>query len=201
MNNSDGTRGAHVDTTYYTVKEVAGILRISVSTVRRAVKAGGLRAARVGSQGQLRVAESELARYVDVRVNGSGHGASAARLRDDAHVSTPPADRLTGASLFTIDGATAKGTPWKVINADVVEGLRLIDDGSVNCIVTSPPYYWQRDYEVANQIGHEESIDGYVQSLVGAFSESKRVLAPGRSLVPESRRHLLLGQGASSRSG
>ncbi|MEN1959093.1 site-specific DNA-methyltransferase [Luteimonas sp. MJ246] len=48
---------------------------------------------------------------------------------------------------------------------------------SANCIVTSPPYYWQRDYEVDGQIGHESTIEGYVQALSDLFDELKRVLA------------------------
>ncbi|MDZ4178353.1 MAG: site-specific DNA-methyltransferase [Coriobacteriia bacterium] len=47
---------------------------------------------------------------------------------------------------------------------------------NVNCVVTSPPYYWQRDYEVDGQLGHESTIDGYVQALVRVFSNLKRVL-------------------------
>lgn len=47
---------------------------------------------------------------------------------------------------------------------------------SIDCVVTSPPYYWQRDYEVLGQIGHESTINGYVASLVRVFSQVKRVL-------------------------
>jgi DNA modification methylase len=46
----------------------------------------------------------------------------------------------------------------------------------VNCVITSPPYYSQRDYGVAGQIGHEATIDGYVQKIVDCFSEVRRVL-------------------------
>jgi DNA modification methylase len=42
--------------------------------------------------------------------------------------------------------------------------------------LTSPPYYWQRDYEVAGQIGHEPSINGYVSALADVFREARRVL-------------------------
>jgi DNA modification methylase len=43
-------------------------------------------------------------------------------------------------------------------------------------VVTSPPYYWQRDYEAPGQIGHEPTIDGYVTALVESFREMRRVL-------------------------
>jgi DNA modification methylase len=42
--------------------------------------------------------------------------------------------------------------------------------------VTSPPYFWQRDYKVAGQIGLEPSIDGYVGSVCDTMDEVKRVL-------------------------
>lgn len=77
----------------------------------------------------------------------------------------------------TILGQTTEGTPWKIVAADAKTGLRQLEDDSVNCVVTSPPYYWQRDYGVEGQIGHEPSIDGYVQSLVEVFAETRRVLA------------------------
>lgn len=46
------------------------------------------------------------------------------------------------------------------------------------CVVTSPPYFWQRDYEVAGQIGLEPSIDGYVHSVCDVMDEVRGVLAP-----------------------
>ncbi|WP_247834119.1 site-specific DNA-methyltransferase [Bradyrhizobium sp. 200] len=47
----------------------------------------------------------------------------------------------------------------------------------MNTIITSPPYYWQRDYDVDGQIGHEDTIEGYVTALAETFSEAKDVLA------------------------
>jgi DNA modification methylase len=43
-------------------------------------------------------------------------------------------------------------------------------------VVTSPPYFWQRDYEVAGQIGLEPSIDGYVRSVCDVMDEIRGVL-------------------------
>jgi DNA modification methylase len=40
----------------------------------------------------------------------------------------------------------------------------------VNCVVTSPPYYWQRDYEVAGQFGLESNIEEFVANLREAFN-------------------------------
>lgn len=57
---------------------------------------------------------------------------------------------------------------------DVVMGM---SRESVNCIVTSPPYYGLRDYGVAEQIGLEESPEAYIEKLVKLFRECRRVLA------------------------
>jgi len=49
-------------------------------------------------------------------------------------------------------------------------------DGSVNCVVTSPPYYGLRDYSVDGQIGLEQTPDEYVSAMVQVFREVWRVL-------------------------
>lgn len=55
-------------------------------------------------------------------------------------------------------------------------------DESVQCVVTSPPYYGLRDYGVDGQIGIEQTPDGYVRKLVDVFREVKRVLRDDGSL-------------------
>lgn len=49
---------------------------------------------------------------------------------------------------------------------------------SVQCIVTSPPYWGLRDYGIEGQIGLEEKLQQYINKLVSAFSEAKRVFKP-----------------------
>lgn len=49
-------------------------------------------------------------------------------------------------------------------------------DKSVQCIVTSPPYYGLRDYSEADQIGLEETLQEYIANLVAVFDECWRVL-------------------------
>lgn len=65
---------------------------------------------------------------------------------------------------------------FDLICGDVIDGLRQLADESVNCVVTSPPYYGLRDYGVAGQIGLEKSPDAYVARLVEVFVEVRRVL-------------------------
>jgi DNA modification methylase len=63
------------------------------------------------------------------------------------------------------------------------EVLSTMDAGSVNCVVTSPPYYGLRDYEGnPDQIGLEESPAEYVAALVEVFAEVWRVLADDGTL-------------------
>ena len=53
-----------------------------------------------------------------------------------------------------------------------------IADNSIDCVVTSPPYWGLRNYGVNGQLGLEDSLDTYIQNLVEAFREVWRVLKP-----------------------
>lgn len=70
----------------------------------------------------------------------------------------------------------------RIINADVMEGLRQLADESVHCCVTSPPYYGLRNYGVDGQIGLEPTPDAFVERLVEVFREVRRVLRTDGSL-------------------
>ena len=63
-----------------------------------------------------------------------------------------------------------------ILTGDALENLREIDSGSVDCCVTSPPYYALRDYGAEGQIGLEETPEQYIQRLTNVFREVKRVL-------------------------
>jgi len=64
----------------------------------------------------------------------------------------------------------------EVIEGDVREVLKTFDDESVQCVVTSPPYYGLRDYGFDGQLGLEETPEEYVNNMVDVFKEVKRVL-------------------------
>jgi DNA modification methylase len=64
----------------------------------------------------------------------------------------------------------------RIINADVMVGLSQIADESVNCVVTSPPYWGLRDYGTDGQIGLEATPADFVSRLVGVFRDVRRVL-------------------------
>ncbi len=64
----------------------------------------------------------------------------------------------------------------KIYNMDCLEGLKQLPDNSINCCVTSPPYWGLRDYGVEGQVGIEETPEEYVAKMVEVFREVKRVL-------------------------
>lgn len=65
-----------------------------------------------------------------------------------------------------------------IYNMDCLEGMRMIPDGTVDCCVTSPPYFALRDYGTEGQIGLEQSPEEYIDRLTDVFREVLRVLKP-----------------------
>ncbi|MEI7534238.1 MAG: site-specific DNA-methyltransferase [Verrucomicrobiae bacterium] len=63
-----------------------------------------------------------------------------------------------------------------ILNGDALQMLRAIADESVQCCVTSPPYWGLRDYGCAGQIGLEPTVDEFISKLVDVFREVRRVL-------------------------
>lgn len=67
-------------------------------------------------------------------------------------------------------------------HGDALNVLETMDSGSVDCIVTSPPYFGLRDYGVDGQIGAETSPAEFVETLRAVFAEARRVLADDGTL-------------------
>jgi DNA modification methylase len=65
---------------------------------------------------------------------------------------------------------------WHLLTGDVRERLTELPDASVQCCVTSPPYWGLRDYGIDGQLGLEPTPDAYVASMVAVFREVRRVL-------------------------
>lgn len=63
-----------------------------------------------------------------------------------------------------------------IYNENCLTGLKNLADNSIDCCVTSPPYYGLRDYGTEDQIGLELTPNEFVKVLVELFSEVKRVL-------------------------
>ncbi len=63
-----------------------------------------------------------------------------------------------------------------VQHSDALTYLRTLPDESIHSLITSPPYWAQRDYGSAEQIGLEATPQAYIESLVNVFREARRVL-------------------------
>ena len=63
-----------------------------------------------------------------------------------------------------------------ILIGDCRDVLKTLPDASVQCCVTSPPYYGLRDYGVSGQIGLERSMHDFIGELVAVFREVRRVL-------------------------
>ena len=64
----------------------------------------------------------------------------------------------------------------RIINIDCKLGISNLPDNSIDCVVTSPPYFGLRDYGISNQIGLEKTPTLYVEKLLRIFTEVYRVL-------------------------
>ena len=73
-------------------------------------------------------------------------------------------------------GYTKANTEWTVYNGNALETLKELPSEHCNCVVTSPPYFWLRDYGVEGQIGIEDTVEGYVDLISNIMDEVYRVL-------------------------
>lgn len=64
----------------------------------------------------------------------------------------------------------------KILVGDSLDMLKTLPDESVDCIITSPPYYGLRDYGREGQIGLEDTLAAYLDRMLGITAECKRVL-------------------------
>lgn len=63
-----------------------------------------------------------------------------------------------------------------VQHSDSLAFLKTLPDKSLNSVITSPPYFAQRDYGSEKQIGLEDTAQEYIDALVNLFRETRRVL-------------------------
>jgi site-specific DNA-methyltransferase (adenine-specific) len=69
-----------------------------------------------------------------------------------------------------------------ILTGDALAVLKTLPPASVDCVVTSPPYYQLRDYGVAGQLGLEPTVDGWVSDVRQICREAARVLVPTGAL-------------------
>lgn len=104
-----------------------------------------------------------------------------------SHSASTPSEsekQFTDAATGQIINSWHSSNPlkWTLYCGQAVEALRLIQANSVDCIVTSPPYFWLRDYEVDGQIGQEDTIAEYIAAVTTVMDEAFRVLKPSGTL-------------------
>jgi excisionase family DNA binding protein len=177
----------------HTLQEVEQLVRVSISTLRRAVRSGELDHVRAGKRGQIRVTEEAVQTYLR-RASGvpltsapslaeeqTPYGASAQVAAADASAaatSNPP--------IQVREGFFTKGLTYRIINADVRVGLQSLPEASVDCAVTSPAYFWQRDYGYDGQLGHEQTVEEGVPNSLTALAQIKECSEHRTNLVPSA---------------
>ena len=65
-----------------------------------------------------------------------------------------------------------------IYHMDTLALARALPDNSINCVVTSPPYWMQRKYGVPGEWGSEKTLAEYIDNLVILFREIRRALRP-----------------------
>lgn len=70
------------------------------------------------------------------------------------------------------------GPTNRIIVGDALRRLAQLPDASVDCVITSPPYYSLRDYGADGQIGLERHVDQWVETLAAISAQVHRVLVP-----------------------
>ena len=89
-------------------------------------------------------------------------------------------DSIEGSAVavqnHTPSGITAAGKKWAVYTGDARGILRTLPAGAYNCVITSPPYYWLRDYDMEGQMGQEDTVTLYVEAIASVMDEVFRVL-------------------------
>jgi DNA modification methylase len=81
-------------------------------------------------------------------------------------------------NLDECTGIAGNKAVWRIYKGHATSVLKQLPSESYDCVVTSPPYFWLRDYGVDEQLGQEETVVGYVQSIADSMDEVFRVLKP-----------------------
>lgn len=90
-----------------------------------------------------------------------------------SEVSQEPLDQVV--SMAEWSGKQGDGR-WAILCGDARSVLTSMPDEWMDCAITSPPYFWLRDYGVNGQMGLESSVDEYVANLCSVLEEVRRVL-------------------------
>ncbi len=72
--------------------------------------------------------------------------------------------------------------PYLLLQGDACSCLQHLPSACADVVITSPPYWQQREYSSKHDIGGEETVAAYIRALLDVFQEVKRVLKPTGSL-------------------
>ncbi|MGM9512065.1 DNA-methyltransferase, partial [Larkinella sp. GY13] len=76
------------------------------------------------------------------------------------------------------EGTSKNGNTWQIFNQDALAALKRLPKNHFDCVITSPPYFWLRDYGYKGQIGLEDSVEDFISRLCEIMDEIQRVLKP-----------------------
>jgi DNA modification methylase len=87
-------------------------------------------------------------------------------------IEQPGSHPMPDASVFVDDH------DFKLYMGNCLDVLGTLPSESVDCVVTSPPYWGLRDYRAEGQLGMESTPEEFVQNMTSVFSEARRILTP-----------------------
>lgn len=94
----------------------------------------------------------------------------------DIPPSRPPFAVVGGEDTSAEVGRALEAERSMVLLGDAERMLKSVPASTVRSVITSPPYWSLRDYDADGQIGREEPLPQFLESLVGIFEEARRVL-------------------------
>ena len=84
---------------------------------------------------------------------------------------------------------------FNLIKGDCIEELKKLPSGSIDVVISSPPYWALRNYKTTGQIGLEDHPQKYIEKIFEVMKECKRVIKPTGSII------LNLGDSYYTKSG
>ena len=111
---------------------------------------------------------STLEHYVLTKDEGNVHSSN-------SHTQSSPS--LKGFLSMTVDDEPVQSIGQSIlIQGHASRALDMIPEQSIQTVITSPPYWSLRDYDVDQQIGCAEALEDYIADIVGTFKKIRRVL-------------------------
>ena len=121
---------------------------------------------------------SQLELNVSSGASGNGPTLPVATLMSESSPKRRRTQRRTSgyARVDDLSGPLALGDDSLLVRGDARGSLELLPSGVVQTVVTSPPYWSLRDYQVEAQIGRDDDLGDYVSKVVNTFEQVRRVL-------------------------